>query len=779
MRFKTIIVLLALCSVSLAQQKKISDLDPVTSSQVTAPSTILLGVHKTDEAAGSRSKRLSLDELGKMVAVSSAEDVSSLASISPKDGQYIILRQYYSTSEGDGSGQILRYDASSTSSVDGGFVFNGPSGVGRYIATDQSVINAKRFGVQESIGGQTAAIQAVITKAATSGKPAFFPKGSYTIESTITVPADTQRLTVYGEGRESTHLNSTVATSETFSFGDTLWLRMHDLHLNYSGATGTSGHCIYLVDPLPDSGAFLPQQVSLARLQIEGFNGVGLSPDVDNVNGGSPVPFPACGVMLLQSLQVFISNCHIDNCGFGLYAYEAQTFNLHDSVVISCQKSGVVIQRGESSSVVDCNVLSNGDNDLNEEIVTTFDTATDAFTATNHGLSNGDPVNIWTPLSIATGYAVDRRYFVVGATANTFQLSLTIGGAAVDGTTGFSAGTTVARAVLPYGATSGRFHRTGGIIISDAWGAAIRGCKLKSNEPAQAVLASNYSPIIESSWIRTDSDVLTRYGVVASYSARIRTNTFHPTNGNPSSRIQILVMNVKGRPSGRFDVVENRFDLSSGGVHDQIIHMSQQFAQSNYPYSGSISRNFIGGDTNPSNALVIEDVIKIDDYVGGIKIDDNTILLSGSTTVQDVFDFSLAQDGNYADTGITIDSSQLTTTFDSASINRKIASPVSGKVAIRGGHVNHSYTATGDYQPEVALVDSLSITSTAAVNITDFEGGVNGQTIVATITGGNVTIAENSSIELAGSGDFSPASGGVITLNLDGTQWREVSRSSY
>lgn len=56
------------------------------------------------------------------------------------------------------------------------------------------------------------------------------------------------------------------------------------------------------------------------------------------------------------------------------------------------------------------------------------------FTATAHGLVNADTVILETDGALPTGFAVDTQYFVVSSTANTFQLSLTSGGASINGT---------------------------------------------------------------------------------------------------------------------------------------------------------------------------------------------------------------------------------------------------------------------------------------------------------------------------------------------------------
>ncbi|WP_138438604.1 hypothetical protein [Marinobacter alexandrii] len=68
---------------------------------------------------------------------------------------------------------------------------------------------------------------------------------------------------------------------------------------------------------------------------------------------------------------------------------------------------------------------------------TSVDATTDTITSTAHGLVDGDGVK---PTTTVNGLTAGQLYWVVGATANTFQLSLTYGGAAVDltGTTNFT-----------------------------------------------------------------------------------------------------------------------------------------------------------------------------------------------------------------------------------------------------------------------------------------------------------------------------------------------------
>lgn len=66
----------------------------------------------------------------------------------------------------------------------------------------------------------------------------------------------------------------------------------------------------------------------------------------------------------------------------------------------------------------------------------TADNATDFFTATSHGLVNGDIILIDnTGGALPTGTSINTLYYVVNKTTNTFQISTTAGGAAVNFTT--------------------------------------------------------------------------------------------------------------------------------------------------------------------------------------------------------------------------------------------------------------------------------------------------------------------------------------------------------
>lgn len=67
-------------------------------------------------------------------------------------------------------------------------------------------------------------------------------------------------------------------------------------------------------------------------------------------------------------------------------------------------------------------------------IAVTFNATTDTFTATSHGLSNNDTVSVSATV-LPTGFSNAIIYYVINAATNTFQLSLSQGGSAVDAST--------------------------------------------------------------------------------------------------------------------------------------------------------------------------------------------------------------------------------------------------------------------------------------------------------------------------------------------------------
>jgi hypothetical protein len=109
-------------------------------------------------------------------------------------------------------------------------------------------------------------------------------------------------------------------------------------------------------------------------------------------------------------------------------------------------------------------------------------------TAAAHGLSNNDPVVLFTTGALPTGLVAGTVYFVRNATTNTFELSATSGGASIN-TSGTQSGThSVGRA---YGTTGSNFiHKTGNLpaltgtlVILDAEDYAVPSHTTNSGQP--------------------------------------------------------------------------------------------------------------------------------------------------------------------------------------------------------------------------------------------------------------------------------------------------------
>lgn len=121
------------------------------------------------------------------------DTTAALASAPQYQGRLWQTRGY--TTVGDGGANLYRYDVDSTATVDGGWVLNGPGGVGRYLAVDTSVANVKQFGaVGNGVANDTSAIQAAATAAGNaatvSGERStlLLPKGSYLVTTGLVVP---------------------------------------------------------------------------------------------------------------------------------------------------------------------------------------------------------------------------------------------------------------------------------------------------------------------------------------------------------------------------------------------------------------------------------------------------------------------------------------------------------------------------------------------------------------------------------------------------------------
>jgi len=89
--------------------------------------------------------------------------------------------------------------------------------------------------------------------------------------------------------------------------------------------------------------------------------------------------------------------------------------------------STVVTQSNTASLAIGMLVLGTG---ISTAIAVSFQDTGDTVTLNNHGLSNGNIVS-FPSITTTTGITINTPYYVVNATTNTFQVSLTLGGSVI------------------------------------------------------------------------------------------------------------------------------------------------------------------------------------------------------------------------------------------------------------------------------------------------------------------------------------------------------------
>lgn len=197
-------------------------------------------------------------------------------------------------------------------------------------------------------------------------------------------------------------------------------------------------------------------------------------------------------------------------------------------------------------------------------------------------------------------------------------------------------------------------------------------------------------------------------------------------------------------------------------------------------YGISVSNS---GGFNPSNNLDIKDNI-IDGVAGGterglyiapaVAIDNITI--SGNT-----FNFTgtygIAFGGATPPTNVLIDGNRFGSNITTPILN---LSTLTGAVVLYNQGYDHAGASlvNNDATPDITSQDGFYVCSNdGATNVTDFDGGYNGQELVIFFTTSNSTLIDSASLRLTGSIDYNPPTGTIMRLMQRGGQWWELSRS--
>lgn len=134
-------------------------------------------------------------------------------------GSSVTTRGYYAV--GDGGENTYYYDKTSSATVDGGFVLNGPGGVGRFIADDQTEINLLKWGVipDDSATGTANANTVIVEAARNAASTIYCPtkKGAasttYYLGDPVVMQPDEKW---YGDGKRKSVLAFNTYTGSCF-----------------------------------------------------------------------------------------------------------------------------------------------------------------------------------------------------------------------------------------------------------------------------------------------------------------------------------------------------------------------------------------------------------------------------------------------------------------------------------------------------------------------------------------------------------------------------------
>jgi len=124
------------------------------------------------------------------------------------------------------------------------------------------------------------------------------------------------------------------------------------------------------------------------------------------------------------------------NLGYGASAKTiAITGNYGADVAVSKTTCGITsgsttVTQANTASLAVGMLVTSATAGISTAAAVTFQAAGSTVTRTAHGLANGTQVSFPTVVT-TTGLTVYRNYFVISAAANTFQVALTLGGAAV------------------------------------------------------------------------------------------------------------------------------------------------------------------------------------------------------------------------------------------------------------------------------------------------------------------------------------------------------------
>lgn len=207
------------------------------------------------------------------------------------------------------------------------------------------------------------------------------------------------------------------------------------------------------------------------------------------------------------------------------------------------------------------------------------------FTLNDHGLINGDQVRLTTTGALPTGLNTSTTYFVVSAATNTFQLSLTLGGAAIN-TSGSQSGTHSVRA-FPHGAGDG----VSTFALPDLRGEFLRGLDDGRGVDSGRVLGSAQS---------SQNLSHSHSGTTDSAGAHSHTGSTS-TDGAHTHTVRGVTIGSQGWTGSSADRTDGTVSTSSAGSHSHSLSINSGGAHS---HALSISSSG-GAEARPRNIALL------------------------------------------------------------------------------------------------------------------------------------------------------------------------------
>ena len=166
-----------------------------------------------------------------------------------------------------------------------------------------------------------------------------------------------------------------------------------------------------------------------ARMQVTAMTGTTMLMPPSNLQRNPDWPALAVPVNGVQKFTGLLAVYDHDSNFVALSASAAYTVNWGDGSGDLNIATGVAAQRNLSYASVGGTIVG-----ASTAVAVTLTDAGDLVTRTAHGFQNGQRLN-FASVTGTTGVVVNTPYFVVGQTANTFQVAVTAGGAALALTT--------------------------------------------------------------------------------------------------------------------------------------------------------------------------------------------------------------------------------------------------------------------------------------------------------------------------------------------------------